>query len=329
MELHLNYTPAPSPIKISHADKLLLIGSCFAENIAEKLLANKFNAVVNPNGILFNPISIASAIISYIKNESGTKYGINNNLYFSFEHHGSFSSPVKNELTEKINSSIQHAHNALKEARFLIITFGSAFAYRHIKSNEIVANCHKLPQQDFKRELLSAQTIVSEYSSLIKLLKEFNPNLNIILTVSPVKYLRDGLIENNLSKAILIQSVHSLTSPDSEPSTPNYSYFPAYELVNDDLRDYRFYKEDMAHPNEQAVNYVWEKFSDCYFTNETKLLNQKINEINKAALHKPFFAGSKAHLDFTENYLNKCKSLSKEFPECDFSKEINIFSNHG
>lgn len=314
MELHLNYTPAPSSVKISHADKILLIGSCFAENIGEKLTSSKFNAVVNPNGILFNPISISKAITSYIKNESNPQPEINNNLYFSFEHHGSFSSTTKIELEEKIKNATQSAHTQLKEAKFLIITFGSAFAYRHLKTNSIVANCHKLPQQDFKKELLSVETIVGDYKLLFEELKKFNPQLNIILTVSPVKYLRDGIVENNLSKSILIQSVHQLL-------TANCHYFPAYELVNDDLRDYRFYKEDMAHPNEQAINYVWEKFSDVYFSNETKQLNQKIKEVNLAVNHRPINENTVKHSEFKNTVLKKCADLENAYPFLNFSME--------
>ena len=327
MEFHLNYSPAPSLAKIAHADKVLLIGSCFAESIGGKLKENKFTTLVNPNGILFNPFSIATAISSYIKNESNPKPGINNNLYFSFNHHGSFSSASEEELTNKINSATKEAHLFLKEAKFLIITFGSAFAYRHVATNQIVANCHKLPQKDFKKELLSADVIVLEYNSLIKSLKEFNPKLNIIFTVSPVKYLRDGVIENNLSKAILIQSVHQLLTPNSEFPTTNYStYFPAYELVNDDLRDYRFYKEDMAHPNEQAINYVWEKFSDTYFNEETNKLVERITEITQASLHRPIKPNASEYLKFKKVYYDKCLELEKKHAFLDFSSEKLIYS---
>ena len=321
MEFHLNYIPPRSRVDITHKDKILLIGSCLAESIGEKLISSKFNCLVNPNGILFNPSSIATAISSYIKNESNPKLEINNNLHVSLNHHGCFSSTSKDELIHKINTSTKQAHQFLKEAKFLIITFGSAFAFCHTKTNEIVANCHKLPQQDFKKELLSVETIVKEYSSLIKLLKEFNPNLNIIFTVSPVKYLRDGIVENNLSKAILTQSVHQLLTPNSELSTPNYSYFPAYELVIDDLRDYRFYKEDMAHPNEQAIDYVWEKFSNSYFSETTLKLNEKIKEVVQASLHRPIQSNSINHQKFKQTYFEKCKELEKDHPELNFSTE--------
>lgn len=320
MEFHLNYTPTPSPVKITHTDKILLIGSCFAENIGEKLNSSKFNVTINPNGILFNPISISKALTAYIKNESNPKPEINNNLYFSFEHHGSFSSTTKEELSDKIKNASQSAYSQLKEAKFLIITFGSAFAYRHIASDKIVANCHKLPQQEFKKELLSVEDIVTNYKLLFEELKKFNPQLNIILTVSPVKYLRDGIVENNLSKSILIQSVHQLL-------TANCHYFPAYELVTDDLRDYRFYKEDMAHPNEQAINYVWEKFSDVYFTLETRKLNEKIKDIKQAINHRPINENTSKHKEFKSAVLKKCIELESEFPELNLSSEKHFFTS--
>jgi hypothetical protein len=325
MEMHLNYTPAPSSVKISHADKVLLIGSCFAENIGEKLTSSKFNTVVNPNGILFNPASIATALRSYLQPETrNEKQESNNGLHFSFEHHGSFSSTTKAELEEKIKNATHTAHKQLKEAKFLIITFGSAFAYRHLQTNSIVANCHKLPQQDFKKELLSVETIVADYKLLFEELKKFNPQLNIILTVSPVKYLRDGIVENNLSKAILIQSVHQLLTLNNQPSTLNY--FPAYELVTDDLRDYRFYKEDMAHPNEQAINYVWEKFSNVYFSEETNSLIKNIKDITQAASHRPINENTEQHQKFKQAYLQKCNELEKKYPNLNFSHEKQIYS---
>lgn len=322
MEFHLNYKPTPSTVKITHTDKILLIGSCFAENIGEKLIQNKFQTLINPNGILFNPISIATTLRSYLQPETrNQKPETNNELYFSFEHHGCFSSTTKEELENKINAATKNAHNQLKEAKFLIITFGSAFAYRHITSDKIVANCHKLPQQDFKKELLSVENIVTDYKLLFEELKKINPQLNIILTVSPVKYLRDGLIENNLSKSILIQSVHQLLT-----ATANCHYFPAYELVTDDLRDYRFYKEDMAHPNEQAINYVWEKFSEVYFSDETNSLIKNIKDITQAAEHRPINENTEQHKKFKQTYFQKCNELEKKYPHLNFTHEKQIYS---
>jgi hypothetical protein len=321
MELHLNYTPPRSLADITHADKILLIGSCFAENIGEKLLSCKFQTLVNPNGIIFNPISIATALQSYIKNDEAINTGTNNGLYFSFDHHGCFSKSTEQELRSEILTARKQAHQFLKEAKFLIITFGSAYVYRQIPSTEVVANCHKLPHQNFLKDLLRVDDIVSAYSKLINELRDFNPGLKIIFTISPVKYLRDGIINNNLSKSILIQSVHNMVSATSNPKSTLLNYFPAYEIVTDDLRDYRFYKEDMAHPNEQAINYVWEKFSDVYFNNETKQLNQKIKEVALAVNHRPLKTGTAQHSEFKDTILKKCTELESSYPFLNFSEE--------
>lgn len=325
MNFHLNYTPAPSPVKISHTDKILLIGSCFAENIGNRLINSKFDCTVNPNGILFNPESIAKALRSYIskpdiKKDSFVK---SNGLFHNLDYHGDFSHPEEAALHDDLIQSQCIAHDRLKEVKFLIITFGSAFAYRHLRTNSIVANCHKLPQQEFKKELLSVETIVSEYKKLIEELKRFNPGLKVIFTVSPVKYLRDGVIENNISKSTLLLAANQLRATNYELPT---SYFPAYELVTDDLRDHRFYKEDMAHPNEQAINYVWEKFSECYFSEETKSLNQKIKELTLAVNHRPLHKTSVKHAEFKTATMNKCTQLENAYPFLDFSEEKSILN---
>lgn len=326
MNWHLNYTPAPALSKISHKDKILLCGSCFAENIGEKLTAGKFDVLINPNGIVFNPSSLAKSIRSYMRNKPDNVIGFNNGLYYSFDHHGSFSSESKTELEERIKESVNKAHRHLKTSRYLIITFGSAYVYRSAKTAQIVANCHKLPQQEFIKYLLTVDDIIGDYQQLINELRDFNSGLEIIFTVSPVKYLRDGIVWNNLSKAILLQSVHAMVSATSNPKSTLLQYFPAYELVNDDLRDYRFYKEDMAHPNEQAINYVWEKFASTYFDERTKQLNERITEITRAAAHRPVRENTEAHAQFKKTYLQKCEQLEKDFPYIDLKQEKQLFT---
>lgn len=327
MEFHLNYSPAPSTIKISHRDTILTIGSCFAVELHARLSQAKFECACNPNGILFNPMSISKALNSYLNKTliKSDELILNDGIYCSLNHQYA-ELDEKDVLTESINSNTENYHDYLKSVKFLIITFGSAFVYRHIKTNQIVANCHKLPQQEFKKELLSVENIVAEYKLLFEKLKTINPNLNIILTVSPVKYLRDGIVENNLSKSILIQSIHQLLTLNSQPSTLNSQYFPAYELVNDDLRDYRFYKEDMAHPNDQAIDYVWKKFSDVYFTAETKNLNEKIKEINLAVSHRPLNENSPKHKEFKAAAYKKCTDLETNYPFLNFVHEKRVFS---
>lgn len=324
MRFHLNYIHPEQPFNISHESKLFLMGSCFAENIGEKLHELKFNCTLNPNGILFNPISIATALNDYLNNTIITDNNLvfTNGLYHSFNHHGSFSNTNKEELVNKINHTTRQAHNALKHADVLLITFGTSNVYVNNDNSEVVANCHKFPQSKFSKEQLQPGEIINRYSQLIEDLKVFNPKLKIIFTVSPVKYLKDGLIENNLSKAVLTYSVHEIIKQY------NYcSYFPAYELVTDDLRDYRFYKPDMAHPNHQAIQYVWEKFELSYFNPETKKLNEKIKDIITAASHRPIHEDTEAHIRFKKVYFQKCTDIEKELQGISLQSEKDFFSN--
>ncbi|MBC7862335.1 MAG: GSCFA domain-containing protein, partial [Bacteroidia bacterium] len=252
--------------KISCKDQVTLLGSCFAESIGEKFERNKFHSLTNPYGIIFNPLSLATCISEII---SEKKYSENeliqqNGLWHSFQHHGSFSFPDKNSALQKINSEIERAAVALKKPGWLIVTFGSAFVYTHTKTERTVANCHKIPGTEFEKKLLTTAEIVAAWKEQLASLKKFNPYLKILFTVSPVRYLRDGLIENNISKSTLLLAVHELCKDH------NTVYFPAYELVNDVLRDYRFFKEDMVHPTQQAVDFVWQKFSDAMLDEESK-----------------------------------------------------------
>ena len=326
MQFYLNYTHPKQDNLIDYSHQLFLMGSCFADNIGNKLKQFKLNTTLNPNGILFNPISIAVAIESYINSSEINSEDVvfNNDLYHSLNHHGSYSDTDKNALINSINRSIKNAHNALKKCDYLIITFGSSNVYVYNNTNSVVANCHKLPQSDFTKEQLQPGEIINHYHQLIDQLKSFNPKLNIIFTVSPVKYLRDGVIENNLSKAVLIYSIHEITKHHN-----NCSYFPAYELVTDDLRDYRFYKEDLAHPNDQAIEYVWDKFVTSSFTESAKSTMQKINEINRAIAHRPIHGNTDAHLKFKKTYLEKCVLLEKEIPGINLEEEKNCLqTNH-
>lgn len=323
MQFHLNYIPEVSQQKITHYDDVLLIGSCFSEHIGNKMTDLKFKVSSNPFGIVFNPKSIKHALDRIIERNYFNDNDVfeKDNVWYSLEAHSSLSGSSKNELVEKLNQYLTDWNLKLQTVNFLIITFGSAFAYKHKEQHKIVVNCHKLPGSLFEKDLLEANSIISDYNHLIQKLKTFNPQLNILFTVSPVKHLRDGVVENSLSKAILIESVHQLIRQHS-----NCFYFPAYELVNDDLRDYRFYEADMAHPNQQTINYVWQKFSDCYFNNETQNLNKKLIEILQATKHRPFNNDSEAHRQFKNNFLEKCKTLSSNYPMLDLRSEINYFS---
>ncbi|MEI2750388.1 MAG: GSCFA domain-containing protein [Ferruginibacter sp.] len=244
MNFHLEFTPKPFDLKISHRHQLFLAGSCFTEQIGSKLSWHKFRTIDNPHGILFNPVSIAQAIHTYIINKEYKAEDLfyHHELWGSWDHHTRFSSPEQKNSLELINASQQKAHHFLKEANWLLLTLGSAFVYE-LEDKRVVANCHKVPADKFNKRLLKEAEVIAVLQHMIKELQQFNPALNIIFTISPVRHLRDGFVENNRSKATLISAVHQLTENNS-----GVFYFPAYELVIDDLRDYRFYAEDMVHP---------------------------------------------------------------------------------
>ena len=263
MDFHLAFTPKPFDVKINHQHNLLLIGSCFTEQIGTKLANHKFAVLDNPNGILFNPVSITRSVSSYIDNKqySGSDLFYQNESWNSWEHHSHFSHPDKRTCLKGINDSQTRAHDFLKKADWLLITLGSAFVYETSpltplreergKYNNVVANCHKVPTDKFTKQLLPAEEVFADLKTMIEKVAAFNPALKIIFTISPVRHIRDGFVENNRSKAVLIQAVHKLIE-----NNKNSFYFPAYELVIDDLRDYRFFAEDMVHPNYAATNYV-------------------------------------------------------------------------
>ena len=305
---------------IDYKDSLLILGSCFAENIGEKLTSNKFNTVVNPFGIIYNPISIANSL-SHILNESNFKEDdllFFNDKWLSLQHHGSYSNSNKIECLQTINQFISLSNKQLKQANYLFITFGSAWVYEHEK-NGLVANCHKIPAKHFTKRLLKVEEIVAAYTSLIKNVKSSNADINIVFTVSPVRHAKDGLWENNLSKAVLHLSIKELTE-----NFDNCSYFPAYEIVMDELRDYRFFKDDLVHPTNLAVNYVWEKFAMSYFSKETIALMGNIQKIKQAATHKPFDFNSEKHQQFIKNQLTIIQELTTQFPHLNFEEEIEL-----
>lgn len=321
MDFKLNFSVPPLPVKLNYSDKVMLLGSCFAENIGDQLLRSKFNVCVNPHGIIYNPLNSVSCIEEYIGKKKYTENELfyANDCWNSFSHHSRFSVTDKEACLDAINSAIGEAHVFLKEAKWLMITFGSAFIYKDGSGNH-VANCHKLPQKEFTKELVPAEQIIGQFKAVLEKLKEFNPSLQVLFTVSPVRYVRDGLVENNLSKAVLLQSVHELVRKQS-----HCFYFPAYEIVNDELRDYRFFKEDLVHPNEMAVNYVWEKFMDAAFDKPSKELYLKISEILTATEHKPFNPDSELHKAFRKSYASKVAKLKNSFPFLDLEQEHRFF----
>lgn len=311
MNFHLPFSISPFSEKINYNHALLFMGSCFAEEIGIQMKNNKFNALINPHGIIYNPMSIGIALRRYIYNNvlKETDLFYANECYHSLEHHSRYSNTNKTTCLANINKQITKAHEQLKKAEWLFITFGSAFVYKHSVTNTIVNNCHKLPQKIFTKELLNINEIVEDYKLLIEELVAFNNKLKVIFTVSPVRYIRDGVIENARSKSRLIEAAHQLVTTHT-----NAFYFPAYEIVMDDLRDYRFYKADLIHPNEQAINYVFEKLKQVILDEESQLIFEEIKDIMNAIAHKPFHSDTIAHQQFKQRYVNRFLQLQEEYP---------------
>lgn len=318
MEFKLNFKIPKAGWVIEPSTQLFFAGSCFAENMADYFDRYKFKHTCNTHGILFNPISIATSISDCINNKKYSKEELllSNELYCSLSHHGRFSSTNAETCLQKINNEIKNAQDALLKTEVLFITFGSAFAYIHKESNRLVANCHKIPQNNFTKILLDDEIVISAYNELTSELKRVNPNLKIVFTVSPVRYIRDGIVENNHSKAILLKSVHSIIKQNN-----NCFYFPAYEIVMDELRDYRYFEEDMVHPNKLAVKYVWERLVGHLFSEATKNYISELESLINTAEHRPLNPDTTSYITLKKDFLEKCLRFEKRYPNADLSIE--------
>jgi len=270
----------PSETKITYGDSTMFLGSCFAAYIGEQIKLRKMPAMINPSGTIYNPESILTAINNIVSN----KRAVINDLYnfndtwISFEHYTDFSSDNPDNLLDKINEQNEKAFSFLKKASFLFITFGTARVYRLKKTGALVSNCHKISGDNFYSELLTVENIVDKWSLTLDKLTAFNPELKVVLTISPVRHWKDGAYGNQLSKSVLFLAVEELMKHKTK-----LSYFSAYEILMDDLRDYRFYANDMLHPSSAAIDYIWEKFSEAYFDKQTIELQQSVQKITKAA----------------------------------------------
>jgi hypothetical protein len=325
MEFFLPFKIKPFPFNISYQDKILFIGSCFSEEIANKLEELKFDILQNPNGILYDPLSISESLDSYIENKVYREEDIFelNGLWHSWKHHSVFSGENKNDVLHRINQSQNAAHQFIEKATFIFITLGTAFHYELNMNQQNVANCHKAPPILFQKKLLSEEVIIHKLAVALNAIQLLNPGLKIIFTISPVKHVKDGVAENNRSKARLIEAVHSII--DLREDT---FYFPSYELVTDILRDYRFYKNDLVHPNETAVNFVFEKFKESFLNASSKKIAEEIKKIITAINHKPFAKESEAHLKFIASQLTYIQKLENEYPFLNFKKEKEILSGY-
>lgn len=307
------------PLAFSHTQPTLCVGSCFAENIGQKLTDHKFSTIVNPLGILYNPYSIGNALDYLIKGDFFEEKDLfsNNGLYHSFDHHGGFSMPNPSETIRNINNELHRGSIFLKSTKRLILTFGTSNVFVYKKTGQIVANCHKMPNQEFERKALSVDHILERLRPVFRQLKSAIPDLEVLLTVSPVRHIRDGHIENQRSKARLLLACEQLCKDFDFAH-----YFPSYEILMDDLRDYRFYAADMIHPNEVAINYIWGYFSQCFFNEETKELNSKINKIVNATKHRPFHQKSPAHQGFIAKQIQLIEQMQVANNFLDFESEL-------
>jgi hypothetical protein len=309
--------------KISYGESIFLMGSCFTEHIGNRLSDLKFTILQNPNGILFDPVSVSYSIHSYINGKqyhAGDLFQLNE-LWQSWHHHSVFSGTDQQQVLQRINEKQKVAQSFLATADWMIITLGSSFSYRLKEDETAVANCHRAPGQWFKKHMLDIQETKAALDNCIQELLSFNPKLRIIFTVSPVRHIRDGVVENNLSKARLLEAVHYL-----ETKYNHVYYFPAYELVIDVLRDYRFYDIDLVHPNYAATEFVFEKFTQSFINDRSKSMMEEIRRYVTAYRHRPFQPATSAHKNFLRGNLDSILQYQQKYPFLDFSKEISYFS---
>lgn len=305
--------------QIDYSSQLLIMGSCFAENIGRKLNFFKFQHVQNPFGILFHPLAIEKLISKAIHQEVYEEKDVFhlNERYHCFDAHSELSNPSKEKIITHLNESVDRTNAQLKKASHVIITLGTAWVYRSIKNGQVVANCHKVLQAEFAKELLGIDTIVESIENSIAMVSRINPGVQFIFTVSPVRHLKDGFVENQLSKAHLISAVHEIVK------NANALYFPSYEMMMDELRDYRFYAKDMIHPNETAIDYIWDKFCATWISDSALVTMDKVAEIQRGLLHRPFNASSEQHKKFLKSIEEKIAYIKKDYPFIDFnSKEV-------
>lgn len=320
MKLQTEIPLKPQENQIDYSSKILLLGSCFSENIGGKFDYFKFQNLQNPFGIIFNPASIENLVIRAIENMAFTEEDIfqHNGIWKCFEAHSELSSLDKDQFLQNLNYALQNLREALFSSTHIIFTFGTSWVYRDIEKNEIVANCHKLPQKNFKKELLSIEKISKSIQNIFRKISEVNPKTTLINTVSPVRHIKDGFTENSLSKAHLISAIHHFKNQKSTIVNQKFFYFPSFEIMMDELRDYRFYAEDMLHPNKTAIEIIWEKFSQVWIASETESIQKEISSIQSGLLHRPFNPQSEEHHQFSEKLQQKIASLQKLFPHIQF-----------
>lgn len=302
-----------SNFPIDYQSKMILMGSCFAENIGNKFQYFKFNTLVNPFGIIFNSVSIEKMIERVVLQKTFSKEDIfyHNERWHSYEVHSDCSTDDPEALLNNLNQLLSETKKQLQEATHFIITYGTSWVYRNIETNAIVANCHKVPQKQFTKELLSIDRIQKSIQNTISLIATLNPKCNFIFTVSPVRHLKDGFVENQVSKAHLIAAIYD--NLKTEHLELNTDYFPSYEIMMDELRDYRFYADDMIHPSPMAIDYIWERFTATQIDANAIATMELVQTIQKGLAHRPFNPNSESHQKFEANLKEKIAILEAQY----------------
>ncbi|PIB37726.1 GSCFA domain-containing protein [Maribacter sp. 4G9] len=320
MKLQTQIPLFPSENQIKYSSRIMLLGSCFSENIGKKLEYYKFKTLQNPFGILFHPLAIENLIQKALDQYKYSEEDIFqlDGRWHCFDAHSELSSGSKEVLLKKLNDALMNIAKALKEASHIMITLGTAWVYEHKERNAIVANCHKVPQKEFRKKLLSQTEVKSSLIKTIESIKNINPKAQIIFTISPVRHLKDGFVENQRSKAHLIAAVHEVLDSPSFGGGKGEAYFPSYEIMMDELRDYRFYERDMVHPNRLAIDYIWEKFMNMWISKEEVVPMEKVSEIQKGLAHRPFDPESDAHKKFVKSLAQKITYIKERYPFLNF-----------
>jgi len=323
MQFMLSPDVPPLSRPLTYSDRILLIGSCFTEHISDRLAQHKFQVLQNPHGILFNPLSVAQSLNSYMDRQlyAADDLFLLNELWNSWDHHTRFSHVNQEAALMGINASQAAAASFIKQADVVIVTLGSAFQYYLKENGRHVANNHRAPAQWFEKRLLPIAEIVAALHDTIQRLHEYNPHAQVIFTISPVRHIRDGVTDNNRSKARLIEAVHDLCG-----RYDHVSYFPAYELIIDVLRDYRYYDIDFVHPNYSATSFVWEQFVKACIAPDAHDLMKQVADIVTARNHRTRFPDTQAHSRFMSNYLEKTQALAAKYPVLDLREEAAYFS---
>ena len=303
--------PLPEACQLSYKTPVMSMGSCFAAHLQEKFVYHKLPFFSHPFGTLFHPLAIERSLERVCKGQTFTEadFFLQDDLWLSFELHSQWANPSLPALLAQLNQQMASLQEALSQTSLIVLTLGTAWVYEHLDTGNIVANCHKQPQKIFRKKLLSLAEIKTSLEHIVALVREKQPDMKVLFTVSPVRHLKDSAMENQLSKSLLLCAIHELLGTGSPKKGDNLFYFPSYELLMDELRDYRFYKEDMLHPTEQAVQYVWERFTETCFTSEAQALMQEVASIQRALAHRPFNLEGEKHQQFLSKLQERIKAV--------------------